>query len=169
MAAAVTARKANHGLVVAPTLSANNLEPVPDLEAYMVELVNRDRAANHVSPPLRVNPALTKVAREHALDMIKNKYFEHADKQGRSPRDRANAAGITAMVHENISQSYASVPGTSAKELVSRCEAQMMGEPPNVFNHRGNILGTSHRTVGIGVYFTGTLVMTDQEFCDEDI
>ncbi len=134
------------------------------MESYLVELVNKDRSANGAAP-LRMSEALNKLAREHVIDMMTNHYFDHTDKKGRSSPERAREAGIQGETHENISQSYSAGKATP-RELVAKCETQMINEPPNQFNHRANILGNS-RSIGVGVLINGSQVMLDQEFCDE--
>jgi uncharacterized protein YkwD len=135
------------------------------LESYLIELVNKDRTANGAAP-VRMSEALNKLAREHVIDMITNHYFDHTDKKGMNNFDRARAVGIQAEVHENISQSYAASK-TSTRDLVAKCEAQMINEPPNQKNHRANILG-NFQSVGVGVVINGAQVMIDQEFCEDN-
>jgi uncharacterized protein YkwD len=165
-----TASSSSRGTSSASTSSSSTtsdvITPLPDCESYLADLVNKDRQKNGASPSLRVSAALSQLAREHAIDMVKNKYFDHFDKKGMGNIDRAHAAGITATVHENISQSFDA--GKTAKELTAVCEAQMIGEPPNQHNHRANILG-AFKTIGVGVVQSNGRIMLDQEFCDEDI
>lgn len=68
----------------------------------VVELANRARE-NKGLHPVHCAPDLTRVARKHARDMCDKKYASHIGKDGRSPADRVEDAGIDYMaVGENI-------------------------------------------------------------------
>src|SRR5712692_3823298 len=59
----------------------------PDLEAQMLELVNRERMAAGLRP-LAPDPELTLVARRHSADMFGRGYFAHVTAEGRDPFER---------------------------------------------------------------------------------
>lgn len=55
------------------------------------------------APALAWNNLLAGVATDHSRDMANNQYFDHKDKEGRTPGDRAELAGYGAqLVGENI-------------------------------------------------------------------
>lgn len=119
------------------------------LEQYMFQLINSDRKQNGNLPPLRYSNELAKLARAYAEDMARRGFFNHVDPEGRLPRDRARNMGLKLIVWENLAWQSGYYTET---ELVARCQADMMNEPPNVpDNHRGCILNKDHIMVGVGI------------------
>ncbi|TWH44957.1 CAP domain-containing protein [Sporomusa sp. KB1] len=107
-------------------------------ELLGIELLNNDRE-QHGLPRLIADPNLTKVAREHAADMVVRHYFNHTNLQGQSPFDRLKANGITyRSAGENIAYNYS----------VEKLEEAWMNSP----GHRANILNTGYTHVGLGLY-----------------
>jgi uncharacterized protein YkwD len=91
------------GKALIKPLSANNLHSVPELKAYALKLVNRDRTLNKLHP-LVEDSLLSQAAQLHAEDMLKRHYFNHITPEGKTPRDRFIAAGGSSHigVGENI-------------------------------------------------------------------
>ncbi len=122
---------------------------IAGMERQMWELVNRDRQdpANAAetggkAKPLQWNEKLAAVALAHSRDMAEHHYFDHIDREGRSPFARMNAVGIHwRALAENI----------AINRTVSDAEASFMDEPRFQDNHRGNILGPAYTDVGIGI------------------
>jgi uncharacterized protein YkwD len=144
----------NHGtLTVIPAGSAPGQEfgtnRMADLEKQMWALVNRDRLDPATSAEtggraqsLRWNEKLAAVARAHSRDMLEQRYFDHVDREGRTPAARIDAAGIPwRALGENIAVN-GTVPGA---------EAAFMNEPRFQKNHRANILNEKYTDVGIGI------------------
>lgn len=83
-------------------------------EAEVLRLVNEARATARqcgttsyaAAGPLRAEPRLTLASRAHAQDMGDQGYFDHQSLDGRSPWDRARAAGYTSASGENIAAGY---------------------------------------------------------------
>jgi uncharacterized protein YkwD len=129
--------------------SAPQSRSITALEHEMAELVNRDRLdpANAAetrgrAQPLRWNERLAAVARQHSLDMLRQKFFAHVDREGRSPGTRVKAAGIGwQSVGENI----------AIYEQVAAAQAAFMNEPRFGHNHRSNILDPKYTDVGVGI------------------
>ena len=71
-----------------------NTKPRPELEARMLELINKERGA-HGLRPLAPDPELTVVARKHSGDMFARGYFAHDTPEGRSPFDRMHDGGVS--------------------------------------------------------------------------
>ncbi|KQT94670.1 hypothetical protein ASG49_07505 [Marmoricola sp. Leaf446] len=79
-------------------------------EAEVLRLVNQARAVSRTCGdatypavgPLRPEPRLTLASRAHAQDMGQQGYFDHDSLDGRSPWDRARAAGYPNANAENI-------------------------------------------------------------------
>lgn len=126
--------------------SGNLASQIPAAESQMLGVINQDRAGEK-APAVSSSGALTSLARAHAQDMAAQKYFNHINKEGLSPQDRANRAGVGG-VFENIS--WAS--GISdLTEAATNAERAMMSEPPNQQNHRSNIIDPNHKTVGVAI------------------
>jgi uncharacterized protein YkwD len=120
-----------------------------DLERQMWALVNHDRLDPATSAetggraqPLRWNENLATIARAHSRDMLEQRFFDHVDREGRTPSARIDAAGIPWRASgENIAI-YVTVLGA---------EAAFMNEPSFQHNHRANILNANYTDVGIGI------------------
>ena len=140
---------------------------VEALESHMYQLVNADRAANGL-PPVARSSALGRVARTFAEDMAARNYFNHQDPEGRWPKDRARAAGISAGVWENIGWQK---NFNGFTRLIDQVQANFMNEPKDdPTNHRANILNRGHHCVGIGVAVVMPYsVICVQEFSHDDV
>jgi uncharacterized protein YkwD len=119
---------------------------VNNAERRTLALHNQARR-NHGLRPLCVNVALTRAARAHSRDMIRNNYFSHTSRNGQSFQQRLKRFGYpprncrASGVGENIaggSGSYGA-PGNTFR--------RWMNSP----GHRSNILNRQFRQVGIGV------------------
>jgi uncharacterized protein YkwD len=118
---------------------------VRDAASATLCLLNVQRV-NHGLRPLRMNAKLTKAARAHTLDMVRNTYFEHNSLNGRTPFQRMLATGYVPRgaawtLGENI--------GWGTEELsepASLVDAWMRSP-----EHRANILNGRYREIGIGV------------------
>ncbi|HKP71453.1 MAG TPA: CvpA family protein, partial [Pyrinomonadaceae bacterium] len=123
----------------------------PELEAQMLELVNRERAAAGLQP-LAPDEELREVARRHSADMFARGYFAHVTPEGRSPFDRINAAGIT---YRTAGENLALAP------TLSIAHTGLMNSP----GHRANILQPRFGRVGIGIMDGGMRgLMVTQNF-----
>ena len=129
--------------------AASGAERMTNLAKQMWALVNRDRqnpanaAETHGrARPLKWNQQLAAVALAHSRDMLRHRYFAHVDREGRTPTDRINAAGIHwRALAENI----------ALNQTVTDAEKDLMDEPRFQKNHRGNILNPELTDVGIGI------------------
>lgn len=126
-------------------------EVAPDLENQMLTLINMERAKAGLSP-LRTDPSLTRIARQHSADMFDRSYFSHQTPEGLSPFQRMEVAGIHYTVAgENIAL---------APTLMTAHEG-LMHSP----GHRANILRPSFTTIGIGILDGGKYgLMVTQDF-----
>ncbi len=107
----------------------------------MLALINRDRREAG-APALRWSAQLAAVALAHSEDMIRQGYFGHVDREGRSVSGRLSAAGIS---WEAAGENIAIAP------TISQAETEFMDEPRNEQNHRWNILHSGYTEVGVGV------------------
>jgi uncharacterized YkwD family protein len=122
------------------TEQAKTEQSAYQLSAYeqkVVDLTNQERAKNGL-PALKVDVALSKVAREKSLDMQKNNYFSHTSPTYGSPFDMMKKFGITyKAAGENIAKGQ-----RSPEEVV---KAWM-----NSAGHRKNILSANFTHIGVG-------------------
>jgi uncharacterized protein YkwD len=133
---------------------------IPQVESYMVEVINHDRARFGVAP-VSENATLRAFARSRSEDMAKRGYFGHDDPDGVGPQEKAKKAGIRSGVWENISYR---TPGMPLAATAVVCERSMMAEPAGEENHRSNILDPHHKTVGVGLAINrkGVIMMTEE-------
>jgi len=124
--------------------------PRPDLEAQMLELVNRERKAAGLAP-LAADPDLTDVARRHSTDMFRRGYFAHVTPENVSPFDRIRAAQIR---FSTAGENLALAPSMQV------AHTGLMKSP----GHRANILRPEFGRLGIGIMdggIHGLMVMQD--------
>jgi uncharacterized protein YkwD len=109
-------------------------------------LLNEERAARGLKP-LEASRKLRGAARGHSSDMVRDRYFDHASKDGSSPTDRIRRTGYLAhtggrwRTGENI--------GWGAAELAS--PSRMVRAWMRSTQHRRNILDRRFRQIGIGI------------------
>jgi uncharacterized protein YkwD len=108
-------------------------------EAEVLKLVNDERAKAGLGA-LSANSSLTRLAEAFSDDMATRGFFGHTDPGGRSPWDRAAAAGVTGLVGENIAR------GPADPKAVVKA---WMADPGN----RAAILNRDVKTLGVGVHY----------------
>jgi uncharacterized protein YkwD len=122
-----------------------------DLEAQMLNLVNKERIERGLSP-VKADPELTRVARAHSVDMFARGYFSHFTPEKADPFDRMKKAGVKFMTAgENL----------ALGRTLKICHEGLMNSP----GHRANILNPSFGRLGIGIMDGGIYgLMISQEF-----
>jgi len=126
-------------------------QPRPALEIQMLELVNRERAAAGLSP-LKLDSALTEVARRHSADMLARSYFSHYTPDDKSPFDRMRESKVRFLI---AGENLALAPS------VQIAHEGLMNSP----GHRANILRPQFGRVGIGIMDGGVHgLMVTQNF-----
>ncbi len=140
----------------APTSPRGMLTPAR-ARAYMVELINRDRATAGLPPVTLDEGAATRAGQGHADDMAAHGYLGHWGADGSVPEQRFTAAGGTDMVLENAScftdehpRKLDRAPLIDPKNI-EQAEDMFFHETPPHDGHRKNILKRWHKTVGIGI------------------
>lgn len=136
-------------------------EPTMNLEqarAYMLSLINADRAKQKVANPVALDNAANKAAQWHATEMARLQTNSHWHIDGKKPPQRYNESGGTDYVGEN---SHGCVPTAFkmnisntqmfSKEEVRNEESCYFDEEPPNDGHRKNILDPNHTHVGIGL------------------
>ena len=128
-------------------LSLNSMYPNPSeelkksFELQVIDLTNSVRYQRNLKA-LKYSKKATISSIKHSQDMMKKNYFDHTNKENKSPFDRMKKEGIIYMsAGENIAAGQ-----TSA---IYAHEAWMNSE-----GHRKNILG-NYKNIGVGVAFGG--------------
>lgn len=116
----------------------NRTEILRGFEYQLMDLANSSRA-RFKKTPFILDEKLANVARNHSQDMAKQNFFSHDSKDGRSPFDRMESAGLEySLAAENIAA------GQSSAIFAHECWM-------NSFGHRNNILSeATHFGAGIG-------------------
>ena len=113
-----------------------------DIEQQVVDLVNKERAANGLNP-LSIDWQVARVAEHKSQDMLNKNYFSHTSPTYGSPFDMLKSYGVTyRSAGENIAKGQ-----RSAEEVVT---AWM-----NSSGHRANILNASYTHIGVGYVSNG--------------
>ncbi|BDG43235.1 CAP domain-containing protein [Saccharococcus caldoxylosilyticus] len=116
---------------------ATNEAGLKAYEQQVVDLTNKERA-KYGLPPLKVDLALSKVAREKSRDMAVNHYFSHYSPTYGSPFEMMRKFGISyTAAGENIAKGQ-----RTPQEVVA---AWMNSE-----GHRANILNKNYTHIGVG-------------------
>jgi uncharacterized protein YkwD len=146
----LTVQPESHERVNLPYRVANT-RPRPELEARMLELVNKERMAAGLKP-LAPDPELTEVARRHSADMFARGYFAHDTPEGRDPFDRMREGEVR---FNNAGENLALAPS------VQVAHNGLMNSP----GHRRNIMDPQFGRVGIGIMDSGLRgLMVTQNF-----
>ncbi|GAQ54319.1 CAP domain-containing protein [Streptomyces acidiscabies] len=123
----------------APAKAATAVSAELQAAAQVLVLVNEERAKVGCSA-LSANSALADLAQKFSEDMAARGFFDHTDPDGKSPWDRAAAAGITDLAGENIARGQGDA-------------AAVMDAWMNSPGHKANILNCDFKTLGVGVHF----------------
>jgi uncharacterized protein YkwD len=111
--------------------------PRPDLEAEMLALINRERAADGLAP-LEADPEMREVAVKHSADMFERGYFSHNTPEGESPFDRMREDDVR---FRTAGENLALAPSLQI------AHTGLMNSP----GHRANILRPQFGRVGIAI------------------
>lgn len=106
-------------------------------EAQVVEIVNRERAANGCGS-VSINSRLAEAARLHSEDQAVHDKMSHDGSDGSLFVDRARRAGYTSPMSENVAMGYAS-------------PTAVMDGWMNSQGHRTNILNCGAKAIGVGI------------------
>lgn len=135
----------------------------PDEKAFMLDLINSERAGAGLGPvTLGDSPA----AQAHADDMIQNCYFSHWGLDGLKPYMRYSLAGGYQSNAENVSGlNHCIRPGDgfaaiSAYDYIENIMRGFMDSP----GHRSNILDPHHSSVSLGLAWDSHNIAAVQHF-----
>jgi uncharacterized protein YkwD len=118
--------------------AARSTDPA-ETEREILDLMNRDRAANGLSPLVR-DPKLAEVARRYSQEMAETRQVTHLSRRSGDVVARVRSAGLEPpprFVAENVGCDYSSADA----------ERGFMASP----GHRSNILDPRYTHVGVGV------------------
>ncbi|GAA3763419.1 CAP domain-containing protein [Streptomyces tremellae] len=143
-----TTAKAPASRKPAPPASPDRVEKAPaqpaptaasqSQAAQVLALVNQERAKAGCSP-LGDDSSLDSLAQDFSDEMAARGFFDHTDPDGRTPWDRADAAGVQKLGGENIARGQADAQAVM--------DAWMNSE-----GHRANILNCDYTRLGVGVH-----------------
>ncbi len=132
-------------------LPAKTLRPAPgryrspgDAERALVELVNQERAELKL-PALERDQELSRLAREHAMDLLMARHASHRSRNTGALTDRLRKAGVE---FERALENVALTPSPQA------AHDRFMDSP----GHRINVLDPSVTRLGVGVAMERTAV-----------
>lgn len=123
--------------IVSLPFKVENARQRPELEAEMLQLINRERIANGLAP-LQADPELTEVARRHSADMFARGYFSHYTPERKSPFDRISESNLS---FRTAGENLALAP------TLQIAHNGLMNSP----GHRANILRAQFGRIGIGI------------------
>ncbi|MEZ5428926.1 MAG: CvpA family protein [Pyrinomonadaceae bacterium] len=115
----------------------DKFRPRPDLEAEMLELINRERASAGLAP-LKADPEMRRVALGHSADMFRRGYFSHYTPEHKDPFERMKESDVRFRIAgENLAFS----------PTLKIAHTGLMNSP----GHRANILRPQFGRVGIAI------------------
>lgn len=123
---------------------------------YLLAIVNRDRAAEGLSPVV-MDETAARAGQVHAEDMARFGYTAHWGTDGSVPEQRYTQAGGQHIVFENAACFFdgqkraLDADATFSAESLDRIQKAFMDEVPPNDGHRKNILNPRHTHVGFGV------------------
>ncbi|THA68146.1 CAP domain-containing protein [Streptomyces sp. A0958] len=122
----------------APSRSSTPTAAATSARAAVLALVNQERAKVGCSP-VTASASLASLAQNFSDDMAERGFFGHTDPDGKTPWDRADAAGVSGLGGENIARGQADAQA-------------VMDAWMNSDGHRANILNCDYKTLGVGVH-----------------
>ena len=123
----------------APSKSSTPSATAASAQAAILALVNEERGKVGCSP-VTASSSLASLAQNFSDDMAARGFFDHTDPDGKTPWDRADAAGVSGLGGENIARGQADAQAVM--------DAWMDSD-----GHRANILNCDYKTLGVGVHF----------------
>ena len=117
----------------------------------MLQMLNAERAT-HGLPPLKADPEMSRLAREHSQDMLARGYFSHVTPEGKDLSDRMRTGHLGYL---QAGENLAFAP------TLAGAHQGLMHSP----GHRANILRKQFGRVGIGILDAGSRgLMVTQDF-----
>lgn len=151
-----TQSKAQQEIRADKSVSKSKMLTRAQAQVYLLNLINKDRVANKLTP-VELDEVASTAGQLHAEECARRRRLSHWSSDGRKPPQRYTEAGGNDYVMENgfgvrdLPSSYviASPQEIDSKEL-DECHESMMSEKPPNDGHLRNILEPSHTHVGLG-------------------
>ncbi len=143
-------------------LDAQEKLTLTEARSFLVELINRDRAALGLKPVI-LDSIATTAGQKHAEEMATQRFLSHRNREGKLPDQRYSEAGGSDAVQENVFLDYRWIvhEPEDALELegalqftrheIEDLEAAYFNQRPPYNSHRTNIVDPAHTHVGIGL------------------
>jgi hypothetical protein len=138
-------------------------DDIPLVREKLLTQVNAERAHNGLRQ-LQLDELASKVANEHALDMVQRDFLSHWGSDGRKPYHRYSFAGGIDAVQENVSSAHniqSVTPAGVARDL-HEMHLSMISEVPPKDGHRKTILSPQLTHVGFGIAMQGHNLRLDE-------
>jgi len=137
------------------------------LSQMVFNMTNQERIHAGLKP-VQWDNSLAQLAIQHTQDMLDRNYYDHNTPEGKTPNDRAIAAGYKCGnpqyggVAENLNEAGPAYGDTSAESAAYGVMQSWMNSP----GHRENILAATHQKLGVGTSMNdnGTALIAE-EFC----
>jgi len=124
------------------------------VEAASFDLVNQDRR-NQGLPELVLDEQISTIARNHSKDMRDRGYFDHTSPDGQTIGQRLKSGGVSfRYAGENIELTK-NYPNPAEK-----ANTDFLSDP----THRGIMLNTQFKRVGVGVARSGNTYWLTQDY-----
>ena len=122
----------------------------------LLKLINTERSAAGLNE-LQLDELASRVANEHAADMVRGEFLSHWGSDGLKPYQRYSFAGGIDAVQENVSaaDNIASVSAMRVFSDLQDMHTRMHDEVPPNDGHRLTILTPQTTHVGLGVALKG--------------
>lgn len=147
------------------------------VEQTIFSEMNRQRILHGIKP-LKNNPTLDKLARQHSRDMATRNFFSHINPDKQTPAERAVKLGFDKKllspnkylvgVAENIGKLPIGIISNkkntfvdNTPESIAQNQVKMWMSSPS---HKKNILNTKFEEVGTGTAFDGKYYISTQNF-----
>jgi uncharacterized protein YkwD len=171
---ACSGRSASSGGKLTPVERPQGPAGIEEARAYVLSLVNRDRAAEGLDP-VESDETAERAGQRHVDDMAKNGFTAHWGTDGSVPEQRYSEAGGAHFVQENAACFFDGVvreldPNAHFEPAaLEKIQAAFMAEVPPNDGHRKNILKPEHKSLGIGLAIPANVDQPcmAQEFLDE--
>ncbi len=150
---------------------------IQKIEQTIFSEMNRQRILYGIKP-LKNNPTLDTLARQHSRDMVERNFFSHTNPDKQTPAERAVKLGFGKKllspnrylvgVAENIGKLPIGIISNkkntfveNTPESIAQNQVKMWMSSPS---HKKNILNTQFEEVGTGSAFDGKYYISTQNF-----
>ena len=147
---------ASLGVALVDRTPADLEKAFAEIRVNLLEMINEERAVEKVRP-LEIDELATQVATKHAIEMARDEFASHWNRDGLKPYHRYSFAGGTHATQENISAADDtwSLKEDQLKQDTAYLHVRLYQEKPPYDGHRKTILAPQHTHVGIGTDSTG--------------